>query len=78
MATVVLPGTHETKGVPFVFLRERVCEVGGEQLLVESGELGQPQPALENGRHDVAKQYTPVQTGSATEFGERRQSRRVG
>ncbi len=78
MATVVLPGRHETKGVPFVFLRERVCEVGGEQLLVESGVLGQPQTTLEIGRHDVAAQYTLVQTGSAAEFGERRQSRRVG
>lgn len=77
MATVVLPGTHETKGVPFVFLRERVCEVGGKSLLVETRVLGPPQTTLENGRHDVAAQYTLVQKGSATEFGERRKSRRV-
>ena len=42
MATVVLIGTFDTKGMEYGWLRDRVRELGCEAVLVDAG-IGEPQ-----------------------------------
>jgi uncharacterized protein (UPF0261 family) len=55
MATVVLVGTLDTKGVEYGFLRDRLREAGVDVLLVDAGVLGEPQVEADVPREDVAR-----------------------
>src|SRR5204862_4226164 len=55
MATVVLVGTLDTKGVEYGFLRDRLREAGVEVVLVDAGVLGEPQAQADVGREEVAR-----------------------
>ena len=55
MATVVLVGTLDTKGVEYGFLRDRIREAGVDVLLVDAGVLGEPQVQADVSREDVAR-----------------------
>jgi uncharacterized protein (UPF0261 family) len=55
MATVVLVGTLDTKGVEYGFLRDRLREAGVEVVLVDAGVLGEPQVAPDVDREEVAR-----------------------
>lgn len=55
MATVVLIGTLDTKGIEYDYLRERVRAAGCEVLLVDVGVLGQPLAVTDIGREEVAQ-----------------------
>lgn len=55
VATVVLPGTLDTKGKEYAYLRDEItthsdCEV----LMVNAGVLGEPQTAADVPREEVA------------------------
>jgi uncharacterized protein (UPF0261 family) len=54
MATVVLLGTLDTKGLEYAFLRDRVREHGVDVLLVDAGILGEPLATPDIGRDEVA------------------------
>jgi uncharacterized protein (UPF0261 family) len=55
MATVVLVGTLDTKGVEYDYLRERLRGHGVETLLVDAGVLGEPRAKPDIGREEVAR-----------------------
>ena len=54
MATVVLLGTLDTKGIEYAFLRERVRESGCEVILVDAGVLSEAS-AADIGADEVAR-----------------------
>jgi uncharacterized protein (UPF0261 family) len=54
MATVVLLGTLDTKGLEYAFLRDRVREHGVDVLLVDAGILGEPLAPPDVARDEVA------------------------
>src|SRR6185312_2510169 len=55
MATVVLVGTLDTKGVEYGFLRDRLREAGVDVVLVDAGVLGEPQIEPDVSREEVAR-----------------------
>ena len=55
MATVVLAGTLDTKGVEYGFLRERLDESGVETVMVDVGILGEPKTQPDVMREEVAR-----------------------
>jgi uncharacterized protein (UPF0261 family) len=55
MATVVLVGTLDTKGLEYAFLRDRLHEAGVEVMLVDAGVLGEPLVAPDVTRAEVAR-----------------------
>lgn len=54
MATVVLLGTLDTKGVEFDYLRTRIQAAGCETILIDAGIVGPPQAQPDVPREDVA------------------------
>jgi uncharacterized protein (UPF0261 family) len=54
MATVVLLGTLDTKGLEYAFLRDRVRERGVDVVLVDVGILGEPLTPADVAREQVA------------------------
>jgi uncharacterized protein (UPF0261 family) len=54
MATVVLLGTLDTKGLEYRFLCDRVREHGVEVLLLDAGILGEPGATPDIGRDEIA------------------------
>jgi uncharacterized protein (UPF0261 family) len=54
MATVVLVGTLDTKGLEYGFLRERLQEAGCDVTLVDAGVLGAPSITPDISRDEVA------------------------
>ena len=54
MATVVLLGTLDTKGLEYAFLRDRVREHGVDVLLVDAGVMGEPLVEPDVSREEVA------------------------
>jgi uncharacterized protein (UPF0261 family) len=55
MATVVLVGTLDTKGIEYGFLRDRLREAGVDVLLVDAGVLGEPLLEADVPREEVAR-----------------------
>lgn len=55
MATVVLVGTLDTKGIEYGYLRERLLEHGVDVLLVDAGIIGEPKVAPDISREEVAR-----------------------
>ncbi len=55
MATVVLVGTLDTKGVEYDFVRARVREQGADVILVDAGVLGTPRAEPDISRDAVAQ-----------------------
>jgi uncharacterized protein (UPF0261 family) len=55
MATVVLVGTLDTKGVEYGFLRDRLREAGVDVVVVDAGVLGEPQIEPDVDREEVAR-----------------------
>lgn len=55
MATVVLLGTLDTKGIEYGFLRDRLRDAGCDVLLIDAGVLGPPGVAPDIDRHEVAQ-----------------------
>jgi len=55
MATVVLLGTLDTKGLEYGFLRDRIREAGCDVLLIDAGVVGEPSVAPDIGREQVAE-----------------------
>ncbi len=55
MATVVLVGTLDTKGIEYGYLRERLLEHGVDVLLVDAGIVGEPKVAPDISREEVAR-----------------------
>jgi uncharacterized protein (UPF0261 family) len=55
MATVVLVGTLDTKGVEYDYLRSRLRERGVDVVLVDAGVLGEPLAEPDVGREEVAR-----------------------
>ena len=55
MATVVLVGTLDTKGLEYEYLRERLQAHGVETILVDAGVLGEPRSKPDVGREEVAR-----------------------
>ena len=55
MATVVLVGTLDTKGLEYGFLRERLRESGVETVLVDAVILGEPKAEPDVTREEVAR-----------------------
>jgi uncharacterized protein (UPF0261 family) len=55
VATVVLVGTLDTKGVEYDYLRSRLRERGVEVVLVDAGVLGDPLAEPDVGREEVAR-----------------------
>jgi uncharacterized protein (UPF0261 family) len=56
MATVVLLGTLDTKGVEYEYLRKRVQAAGCEVILVDAGIKGTPLTRPDVTREEVAKE----------------------
>ena len=54
MATVVLLGTLDTKGLEYAYLRDRVLEHGVDVVLVDAGITGEPLAEPDIGREEVA------------------------
>ena len=54
MATVVLLGTLDTKGVEYGYLRDRLREAGCDVVMIDAGVLGDPTVAPDIGREQVA------------------------
>lgn len=54
MATIVVLGTFDTKGIEHRFLAERVRELGHDPLLVDGGGFGVPQIEADIPREAVA------------------------
>jgi uncharacterized protein (UPF0261 family) len=55
MATVVLVGTLDTKGLEYEYLRERLQAHGVETIMVDAGVLGEPRSKPDIGREEVAR-----------------------
>jgi uncharacterized protein (UPF0261 family) len=55
MATVVLVGTLDTKGVEYDYLRERLRAHGVDVVLVDGGVLGEPRADADVSREEVAR-----------------------
>jgi uncharacterized protein (UPF0261 family) len=55
MATVVLVGTLDTKGIEYGFVRDRLREAGVDVVLVDAGVLGEPQIEPDVSREEVAR-----------------------
>ncbi len=55
MATVVLLGTLDTKGLEYAYLRDRVREHGVDTVLVDVGVLGEPLTRPDITREEVAR-----------------------
>jgi uncharacterized protein (UPF0261 family) len=55
MATVVLVGTLDTKGLEYDFMRDRLRDAGVDVLLVDAGVLGEPQVQADVPREEVAR-----------------------
>jgi uncharacterized protein (UPF0261 family) len=55
VATVVLVGTLDTKGVEYAYLRDRIRDAGVDVVLVDTGVLGEPQVAPDVTREEVAR-----------------------
>jgi uncharacterized protein (UPF0261 family) len=55
MATVVLVGTLDTKGVEYDYLRSRLREQGVDVVLIDAGVLGDPLAEPDIGREEVAR-----------------------
>ena len=55
MATVVLVGTLDTKGLEYAYVRDRLLEQGVDVVLIDAGVLGQPQTAADITREQVAE-----------------------
>jgi uncharacterized protein (UPF0261 family) len=55
VATVVLVGTLDTKGVEYGFLRDRLREAGVDVLVVDAGVLGEPAIEADVPREEVAR-----------------------
>ncbi|HEX5899243.1 MAG TPA: Tm-1-like ATP-binding domain-containing protein, partial [Solirubrobacteraceae bacterium] len=55
MATVVLVGTLDTKGIEYGFLRDRLREAGVDVVLVDAGVLGEPLVEPDVDREEVAR-----------------------
>jgi uncharacterized protein (UPF0261 family) len=55
MATVVLVGTLDTKGVEYAYLRDRVREQGCDVILVDAGVIGDPLVEPDISREEVAR-----------------------
>ena len=55
MATVVLVGTLDTKGVEYGYIRERLREAGVDVVLVDAGVIGAPQTQPDVRRDEVAR-----------------------
>ena len=55
MATVVLIGTLDTKGVEYDFVRKQIRKAGHAVILVDAGVLGQPQVKPTISRREVAR-----------------------
>jgi uncharacterized protein (UPF0261 family) len=54
MATVVLAGTLDTKGIEYAYVRDRLRERGVNVILIDVGVLGEPLVAPDVGRNVVA------------------------
>jgi uncharacterized protein (UPF0261 family) len=54
MATVVLVGTLDTKGIEYGFMRDRLREAGVDVLLVDAGVMGEPLVEPDVTREEVA------------------------
>ena len=55
MATVVLVGTLDTKGVEYGYMRDRLREAGVDVVLVDAGVVGTPQTQPDVTREEVAR-----------------------
>lgn len=55
MATVVLLGTLDTKGVEYSYVRSRIQSEGCDTILIDAGILGQPLAQADITREEVAK-----------------------
>lgn len=55
MATVVLPGTLDTKGIEYDYLRKRVQDAGCEVILIDVGVKGEPLAQPDISRDEVAR-----------------------
>ena len=55
MATVVLAGTLDTKGVEYAYVRHRLREHGVDVILVDAGVLGEPLTVPDVARDEVAR-----------------------
>src|SRR5581483_1233280 len=55
MATVVLPGTLDTKGIEYDYLRKRVQDAGCEVILIDVGVKGEPLAQPDITRDEVAR-----------------------
>ena len=55
VATVVLVGTLDTKGVEYDYLRSRLRERGVDVVLIDAGVLGEPLAEPDIGREEVAR-----------------------
>jgi uncharacterized protein (UPF0261 family) len=55
MATVVLLGTLDTKGIEYDFLRDRLREAGVEVTLIDAGIIGEPKATPDITREEVAR-----------------------
>lgn len=55
MATVVLVGTLDTKGVEYEFLQDRLSDHGIQTTLVDAGILGEPRTEPDVSREEVAR-----------------------
>ena len=55
MATVVLLGTLDTKGVEYAFLREKIEEADCDVILMNAGVLGDPDYEVDYSRAEVAR-----------------------
>jgi uncharacterized protein (UPF0261 family) len=55
LATVVVIGTLDTKGLEYAYLCERIREHGAEVILVDVGVLGEPSVHADVSRHEVAQ-----------------------
>jgi uncharacterized protein (UPF0261 family) len=55
MATVVLAGTLDTKGIEYAFVRDRLREQGVDVILVDAGVLGSPLAEPDITREEVAQ-----------------------
>lgn len=55
MATIVLLGTLDTKGIEYDFLRDRLMEAGVEVTLIDAGVIGEPKATPDITREEVAR-----------------------
>jgi uncharacterized protein (UPF0261 family) len=55
MASIVLIGTLDTKGVEYAFVRQRIEALGHEVVLVDAGVMGEPDPSADISRDEVAR-----------------------